>query len=166
MSPKPRIRATNLDSQCAIARSLGVLSDSWSFLLLREAHLGQRTFAQFRDTLGIATDVLSTRLAALVDHGVLEKTPYQPLGQRTRYAYTLTPAGEELKIVLIAMQQWGEKHVPSDAALRVRPLTSDTRSQVQVQLADEDGTVVDHDDVEFVRVDPATGEPQTDVLEE
>ncbi|MFL4472695.1 winged helix-turn-helix transcriptional regulator [Paeniglutamicibacter sp. MACA_103] len=151
MPRKSRTLANALDSHCAIARSLGVLTDSWSFLLLREALLGRRTFAQFRDSLGIATDILSARLNMLVEHGVLEKVPYQEPGQRTRDAYELTAAGDELKIVLVAMQQWGEEHVPRGRGSSVFPMTRDTQKHVRAALIDDDGVMVGHEDVDFVR---------------
>lgn len=137
---------------CAIARSLGVLSDSWSFLLLREAHLGKHTFAQFRDSLGIATDVLSARLDALVEHGILERIPYQEPGQRTREAYELTSAGKELKVVLIAMQHWGEEYLPRDQGLNVLPVTRDGHERVRARLVSAGGTIEANENVEFVRV--------------
>lgn len=152
MPPKSRILTDALDNQCAIARSLGVLSDSWSFLLLREALLGRSTFAQFRDSLGIATDILSSRLGALVEHGVLEKVPYQAPGQRTRDAYELTAAGHELKIVLVAMQQWGEAHVPQGRAPSVLPVTRNGQERVHAALVDASGAIVGQGDVEFLRV--------------
>ncbi|QTJ64380.1 helix-turn-helix transcriptional regulator [Rhodococcus sp. ZPP] len=64
-------------SMCAINRSLGVLSDTWTFLLLREALLGRRTYAEFEQNLGIGTAVLADRIAHLVDCGVMEKLPYR-----------------------------------------------------------------------------------------
>lgn len=146
------ILTTALDSQCAIARCLGVLSDSWSFLLLREAFLGKRTFAQFRDSLGIATDVLSTRLNKLVEHGVLVKTPYREPGHRTRDAYELTAAGHELKVVLVAMQQWGEAHVPRDQAPTILPLAGGDQGRVRAVLMNAEGISVGHQELEFVRV--------------
>lgn len=140
-----------LENPCAIIRSLGVLSDSWSFLIVREAFLGARTFAQFRESLGIASDVLSARLTALVEHGVLRKTPYREPGQRTRDAYDLTQAGEELKIVMVAMQQWGEVHVPQTQGPRVLPLTTDSHERVRASLLDPHGRIVPDADVAFVR---------------
>ena len=100
-----------LDPNCSIARSLGVLGERWTFLILREAMDGVTRFAQFRDALGIAPDVLTDRLTTLVDYGVMSRAPYQEPGSRTRYAYTLTPAGEELHVALGLLQQWG--HLPS-----------------------------------------------------
>lgn len=148
--PSPTL-AHALENPCAIIRSLGVLTDTWSFLLVREALLGARTFAQFRDALGIASDVLTARLASLVEHGVMVKTPYREPGQRTRDAYDLTPAGEELKTVLVAMQQWGHAHVPQDPELRVVPLTIHGRQRVHAELVDPDGRIVDPEAVRFVR---------------
>ncbi|HEV2244316.1 MAG TPA: helix-turn-helix domain-containing protein, partial [Streptosporangiaceae bacterium] len=88
------------DSRCSIARSLGVLGERWTFLILREAFLGANRFAEFRDRLAVAPDVLSDRLATLVEFGVMEREPYQEPGARARLAYKLTPAGEELRVVL------------------------------------------------------------------
>lgn len=152
MPKKSQALSAALTGDCAIARSLGVLSDSWSFLLLREAHLGKRTFAQFRQSLGIATDVLSARLDALVEHGILERIPYQEPGQRTRDAYELTAAGHELKVVLIAMQQWGEVHLPRERGLGVVPVTRDGQKRVRAGLVSAGGTIESHENVEFVRI--------------
>ena len=68
------------DSRCSIARTLGVLGERWTFLILREAFLGATRFAEFRDRLGIAPDVLSDRLGTLTEYGVLAREPYQDPG--------------------------------------------------------------------------------------
>ncbi|MFE9201911.1 winged helix-turn-helix transcriptional regulator [Micromonospora sp. NPDC007230] len=99
--------------------------------------------------------VLSARLASLVEHGALQKTPYREPGQRTRDAYRLTRAGEELKAVMVAMQQWGEAHVPQNRAPRVLPLTVDTRERVRAGLLDPHGRIVPDTDVDFVRTSAA-----------
>ena len=151
MTTRSKALTDALGGSCAIARCLGVLNDPWSVLLVREVFLGRRTFAEFHDALGIATDVLSVRLAGLVEHGVLERIPYQDPGQRTRHAYALTPAGEELKLVLIALQQWGERHLPSAAGAKVVPLARDSGQRVRVSIIDEDGAFVDPEEAEFVR---------------
>ena len=101
-----------LDPGCSIARSLGVVGERWTFLILREAFLGATRFAEFRDRLGVAPDVLSDRLATLVEYGVMEREPYQEPGARSRFAYRLTPAGRELQVILGALQQWGDEHLP------------------------------------------------------
>jgi len=63
------------DSSCSIARSLGVIGERWTFLIVRDAFLGATRFAQFRDDLGVAPDVLSDRLTTLVEYGVMEREP-------------------------------------------------------------------------------------------
>jgi DNA-binding HxlR family transcriptional regulator len=100
------------DTRCSIARTLGVLGERWTFLILREAFLGATRFAEFRQRLGIAPDVLSDRLAVLTEYGVLRREPYQEPGERSRYAYRLTEAGQELQVILGALQQWGDDHLP------------------------------------------------------
>jgi DNA-binding HxlR family transcriptional regulator len=149
--------AQTIENPCAIVRSLGVLADTWTFLIVREALLGARTFAQFRDALGIASDVLSARLTSLVEHGVLARTPYREPGQRSRDAYDLTPAGEDLTTVLVAMQQWGHAHVPRGPELPVTPVT-DGQHPVRARLVDDRGQDVDAADVRFVRVGRPEGQ--------
>lgn len=96
--------------RCSVARSLRVLGDRWILLILREAVAGRTRFTEFRSELGIARDVLAHRLAMLVEAGVLEKRSYQEPGSRTRVDYHLTAAGEEVKVILAALQQWGDAH--------------------------------------------------------
>jgi DNA-binding HxlR family transcriptional regulator len=100
------------EDPCSIARTLTVIGERWTILILREAFFGTSRFAEFRDRLGVAPDVLSDRLATLVEFGVMAREPYQEPGARSRYAYRLTPAGRELQVVLSALQQWGDEHLP------------------------------------------------------
>jgi DNA-binding HxlR family transcriptional regulator len=139
------------ESSCSIARSLGVLGERWTFLILREALWGVTRFAQFRDALGIAPDVLADRLATLVDYGVLTKEPYQEPGSRARFAYQLTPAGRELQVVLASLQQWGDKYLPRPEGPTVVRRTRGTDRQVHVGYIDDRGAEVGADDVMFVR---------------
>ena len=104
--------AKNPEEACSIARTLGVVGERWTFLILREAFLGATRFAEFRDRLGVAPDILSDRLATLVEYGVMAREPYREPGARSRFAYRLTPAGRELQVVLSALQQWGDEHLP------------------------------------------------------
>jgi DNA-binding HxlR family transcriptional regulator len=139
--------ATVPDSTCSIARCLGVLGERWTFLILREALLGATRFAQFRDNLGIAPDVLSDRLSTLVEYGVMERQPYQEPGARVRSAYRLTPAGRELQVVLSALQQWGDEHLPHPDGPSMLRRVRDTDRAVHVGYVDERGREVDFDDV-------------------
>jgi DNA-binding HxlR family transcriptional regulator len=97
---------------CPIARSLDVVGDPWVVLVLREALTGATRFEQFRSALGIADNVLSRRLAAMVEAGLLTRAPYDA-GNRTREEYLLTDAGADLLPVLNALAQWGECHRPA-----------------------------------------------------
>jgi DNA-binding HxlR family transcriptional regulator len=138
------------DSTCSIARCLGVLGERWTFLILREALLGTTRFAQFRDNLGIAPDVLSDRLSTLVEYGVMERQPYQEPGARARSAYRLTPAGRELQVVLSALQQWGDEHLPHPDGPSILRRVRDTDRAVHVGYVDERGREVDSDDISIV----------------
>lgn len=100
------------NAKCSIARSLSVLGERWTFLILQEAVFGVTRFAQFRDILGVAPDILADRLNTLVEAGVLSREPYQEPGRRVRHDYRLTPDGEELRIVLGSLQQWRDSHIP------------------------------------------------------
>jgi DNA-binding HxlR family transcriptional regulator len=93
---------------CSLARSLAVVGDRWTLLVLREAFLRTRRFDEFEEKLGIARRVLSERLALLVDEGILEKTPYQD--KPPRYEYRLTEKGLDLYPVIISLVHWGDRH--------------------------------------------------------
>jgi DNA-binding HxlR family transcriptional regulator len=142
------------ESACSIARSLGVLGERWTFLILREAFFGVTKFAEFRDRLGIAPDVLSDRLSTLVRYGVMEREPYQEPGARPRFAYRLTPAGTELGVVLHALQQWGDKYLPRPEGPSVLRRIRGTDLPVHVGYLDDQGHEVALTDVAVILADP------------
>ena len=138
-------------SSCAIARSLAVLGERWTMLILRESLGGATRFAQFKVALGVASDVLTDRLATLVSYGVLTKEPYQEPGSRTRYEYSLTPAGKELAVVLGALQQWGDEHLPwPDGPTVIRRDRRNDRP-IRVGFVDDRGREVAPENVTWVR---------------
>jgi len=145
------------DSSCSIARCLGVLGERWTFLILRDAFLGATRFAQFRDSLGVAPDVLSDRLATLVAYGVMEREPYQEPGARARFAYHLTPAGRELQVVLSALQQWGDEHLPREEGPSMLRRVRGTDVPVRVGYVNERGREVKPDDVAMIPTGSAVG---------
>ncbi|MGA5699886.1 winged helix-turn-helix transcriptional regulator [Peterkaempfera bronchialis] len=145
------------DDPCSIARSLGVLGERWTFLILREAFQGQTRFAEFRDRLRIAPDVLSNRLGTLVEYGVMETVPYQEPGARSRFAYVLTPAGRELSVVLGALQQWGDRHLPWPEGPSMLRRVADTDRPVHVGFVDDHGREVPSAEVAMVRTDAYPG---------
>jgi DNA-binding HxlR family transcriptional regulator len=143
--------AVESEPACSIARSLTVLGERWTFLILRDALRGATRFAQFRDALGIAPDVLADRLATLVEYGVLSREPYQEPGQRARDGYELTPAGRELLVVLGALQQWGDTHLPRSEGPTLLRRQRGTERPLHVAYVDQDGREIDPDDVTFVQ---------------
>jgi DNA-binding HxlR family transcriptional regulator len=98
----------DLAAHCPIARSLLCVGDSWSILILRDAHLGLTRFDQFRKSLGIAPTMLTARLTALTDEGLLEKRRY--MERPPRDEYVLTNAGRDFLPVLVILGAWGSKH--------------------------------------------------------
>jgi DNA-binding HxlR family transcriptional regulator len=136
---------------CSIARSLEVLGERWTFLIAREALAGVTRFADFRASLGIAPDVLTERLGTLVAAGVLEKRPYQEPGARARFSYHLTPAGDDLRVVLGALQQWGDAYCPRAEGPTVVRRTVDGDRPVRVAFVDDTDSAVEAADVAFVR---------------
>jgi DNA-binding HxlR family transcriptional regulator len=102
-----RLRYT--DENCTIKGTLEIVGEKWSLLVLREAFLGIRRFDDFHRALGCARNLLSERLAKLVDQGVLERVAYREPGQRRRHEYHLTEKGLDLEPVLVALMQWGTR---------------------------------------------------------
>jgi DNA-binding HxlR family transcriptional regulator len=92
---------------CSLARSLEVMGDWWSPLVLRDLYLGLDRFDQLVTDLGISRNLLTDRLATLVDAGLVQREAYQD--RPVRYAYNLTEAGRELVPVLLALTAWGDR---------------------------------------------------------
>lgn len=96
---------------CSIARTLQLVGERWSLLILREAFNGNRRFEQFQRRTGVARNLLATRLATLVEHGILDRQSYQEPGQRARQEYRLTAKGKQLYPILVALLDWGDRYV-------------------------------------------------------
>jgi DNA-binding HxlR family transcriptional regulator len=97
------------DQVCSIARTLEVLGERWTLLVIRDVFNGRRRFDQIQENLGVARNVLANRLARLVEEGILEKRPYQE--RPARHEYFLTEKGLDLWPVMIAMLHWGDRHL-------------------------------------------------------
>ena len=97
---------------CSIARTLDVVGEPWSPLVLRDEYVGMHRFEQLQADLGISRKVLTERLGHLVEHGVLERRPYD---NRPRHEYHLTQKGLELFDVLMVMVGWGDKWLAGKA---------------------------------------------------
>lgn len=99
---------------CSVARTLAVVGEKWSLLVLRDAYNGLRRFDELRRHLGIADAVLADRLRTLVAADILDRRSYQEPGRRSRAEYVVTDAGWELQPVVIGLLQWGDRHLPPD----------------------------------------------------
>jgi DNA-binding HxlR family transcriptional regulator len=97
------------DQVCSVARTLEVLGERWTLLIIRDVFNRRRRFDQIQENLGIARNVLTARLAWLVQEGILEKRRYQE--HPPRHEYFLTEKGLELWPVMIAMIHWGDRHL-------------------------------------------------------
>ena len=95
-------------ANCPIARSLERVGEWWSMLILRDALHGFRRFEDFRESLDIAPNMLTRRLAVLVEAGLLEKRQY--CEKPPRYEYIVTPRGRDFRSVLWSIQSWGNRH--------------------------------------------------------
>ncbi|MBO9043950.1 winged helix-turn-helix transcriptional regulator [Curtobacterium flaccumfaciens] len=119
------------DERCPIARSLDVLGEKWTLMIVRDAVGGSTRFSQFQQSLGIPREVLTARLASLVDGGVLERTTYKPEGARAREEYVLTDSGRDLSLVLLALGGWADRHRPSERASDLRFVDAETGEAVE-----------------------------------
>lgn len=97
---------------CSIARSLKVVGERWSLLIIRNVGLGLNRFEPLRENLGITRSVLTTRLNALIDYGILEKRRYSE--RPPRYEYHLTEKGRDLAPVLLQLMWWGDRYYPGE----------------------------------------------------
>ena len=100
---------------CSIARTAALIGQPWMLLVLRDLFNGVRRFDELADHLGIARNVLARRLATLVDAGVVQRTRYREPGKRARQEYRLTPAGHDLRPVLLALRAYGDRHLTGPA---------------------------------------------------
>ncbi|MGA5200673.1 winged helix-turn-helix transcriptional regulator [Streptomyces variegatus] len=139
------------EALCSIERTLDIVGDRWTLLVLRQVLLYRHTrFADFVKVLGIAPNTLTSRLDTLVEAGILEKRPYRDDGARQRYEYHPTPAGEDLLAVLATLQQWGDNHVAPQGGPTALRRTAEGDRPVSVAFVDDAGRCVPRQDVVFV----------------
>ena len=128
-------------SGCGIARALQIIGDWWSLLIVRDAFHGRERFGEFQKSLGLAKNILSSRLKKLVDEGIfrIEPDPQSALSHR----YILTAKGEELCPVLIALWQWGEANCFERGELQLAMVDKlDGKPVAKLQPTAQDGRVL------------------------
>ena len=140
------LRRTYEGQNCSIARALELVGKRWTLLIIRDAFLGLHRFDEFHASLGVARNVLTNRLNRLVEEGILERSPYSE--RPPRFDYRLTEKGRELAVPLIALMQWGDRHL-SDKPPRIARRRSD-RGEIEAALVAPDDTVVSPAEIEVV----------------
>lgn len=106
-----RRRARVPIDKCGAALAADIISDRWTLLIIREAFYGVKRYNDILESLNIPRSVLTSRLKSLVEHGILAREPYRESGSRTRHGYKLTEKGADLGIMLLALMEWGDKHI-------------------------------------------------------
>lgn len=121
-------------SNCSIARTLQVLGEKWTLLIVRESFYGATRFAQFHSILNCPRNLLSERLRTLVEAGILERSEYRDPGSRARSEYRMTDKGRELTPILLALMQWGDRHHADPAGPPVIARHAECGTDIRVAL--------------------------------
>jgi DNA-binding HxlR family transcriptional regulator len=133
MSTAPPALAWSTDN-CTVGRTMAVLGERWTFVVLREIFNGVRRFDDIRGHCGIPRQVLSNRLGLLVEQDVLRREPYREPGERAREEYRLTGKGFDLYPVLVAIADWGDRYLADPDGPPVEIVHRDCGSHVHAVL--------------------------------
>jgi DNA-binding HxlR family transcriptional regulator len=137
---------------CSVARTLEVVGERWTWLIIRDAFLGMTRFGEFQKSLGLARNVLTDRLNHLVEHGVFERVLYSE--HPPRCEYRLTEQGRDLFTALNALRQWGDRHLSEQPMRLLRRKVDET--PVVAALIPEGAPVLAAEEMELV---PGPGFP-------
>ena len=130
-------------ANCSIGAAVGIIGERSTFLVLREAFNGVRRFDDMQRRTAMPRQVLSDRLARLVDEGLLGKLPYQDSGQRRRYEYRLTDKGLDLYPLLVALMAWGDQYAAGPEGPPVQLRHRDCGEPVELRLSCRAGHSLD-----------------------
>ena len=155
---EPREPASQSEARCQIVRTLDIIGEKWSLLIIRDAFRGRTRFSEFRESLGAPSDILSARLTKLVDAGVLEKRAYREPGSRERSSYHLTESGRGLALVVGSLVQWGDTYNPYSGGKTSVLVDAVDQRPLSVAFVDDEGHPVATDEAVFVP-GPAAREP-------
>ena len=135
------------DQPCAIARALNIFGDNWTWLIIREAFYGVSRFSEFQRNIGIAKNLLSNRLTALVEQGIFEKRDVGENG--TRYSYHLTAKGAALRTPLYAILLWGNEHISGEGNEAIQLTERSSGKQIKaMSLLSESGVPLTFNEVQ------------------
>lgn len=141
-------------ANCTVGRTMAILGERWTFVVLREVFNGVRRFDDIRRHSGIPRQVLSNRLALLVEQDILRREPYQVPGERARHEYRLTEKGFDLGPVLVAIADWGDRYLADPAGPPVEFTHRDCGATVHPLLECAEGHRVDRPRDVVTRVGP------------
>jgi len=119
---------------CTVARALGTLGEKWTFIVLRDVFLGVRRFDDFIEHTGIPRQMLTNRLATLVEEGLLRREPYREPGERVRYEYRLTDKGIDAYPIIVALREWGDRYAADLTGPPLLTVHRDCGASVSVHL--------------------------------
>jgi DNA-binding HxlR family transcriptional regulator len=143
---------------CSVARTLEIVGERWTLLILRDAFLGVRRFDDFQRSLGVARNVLNTRLQRLVEAELLERRRYQE--RPPRHEYRLTQRGRDLWPALVALMQWGDQHLAGETGAPLALAHRDCGGALDDRrVCTTCGEALGLDDVQVV---PGPGAPEAD----
>jgi DNA-binding HxlR family transcriptional regulator len=139
---------------CPIARSLDVIGDWWSLLIVRDALRGMRRFSEFHKSLGVSKNILTRRLRSLVERAILELVP---ASDGSAYQeYRLTEKGRGLFQVLVALGQWGQESVAAEGVHRMGLVDREHRQPVRkLEVRASDGRLLAPGETVMVRMEPS-----------
>ncbi|MFU7527465.1 winged helix-turn-helix transcriptional regulator [Qipengyuania sp. ASV99] len=136
--------------ECGLPQALEVMGERWSFMILRASFNGLKHFEEFLSELGIARNILSNRLAKLVDHGILKREPCAD--DRRKIEYRLTEKGFDLLPAMISLRQWGQKY--GSEFVSEDPVLVDEFDRLPigpVSILSHNGRILGHTDLHMVR---------------
>ena len=138
------------DSVCPATRSLDLIGDWWTLLIVRDAMIGLTRFSEFQRSLGAAKNILSTRLKSMVAEGILR---IEPAADGSAYQdYVLTEKGKALRPIMVALSQWGSKYLFEDDEPFTEMVDKATRQPLQtIELRSHDGRVLNYDEITAIQ---------------
>lgn len=157
MLPAVLSDVTWTDPACPVARTVDLVGDRWSLLVIRDAMDGARSFTDFQRRTGIARNILTDRLRRLVERGILVR---ETAASGRRQVYALTDSGQDLFPVIVAMRQWGERQAFADHELRSVLVDASGLPLSELRPTDSQGVPVGVDTTTVVRREPSAGTAQ------
>ncbi|HEX8934878.1 MAG TPA: helix-turn-helix domain-containing protein [Pseudonocardiaceae bacterium] len=135
-------------TNCSIARTLEVVGEKWTLLILREVWYGASRFSDVERMLGCPRNLLAERLRKLVEHGILSTEPYQEAGSRSRLRYVITPKGSDLVPAVLGLLQWGDRYRADPAGPAIVTRHDKCGATLSVQIRCENDHHVQVSDIE------------------